>query len=390
VNPERPGSLETLRRHNRVRVLEVLRRRGAASRAAIGRETGLSRTSVSSLVADLIAEGVVVESPDSEPRSSSPNGGRPSTPLTLDPSAGGVIGMDFGHDSVRVILTDLSYTVLDETLHQLDVDNEARKALAHAAGAARTLLDEHQIDRDRVVGAGVALSTPVRNGVPTSRAIFRSWLDIDVSGELEGSLGVPVQVGNDANLGALAEAMLGAGQDTGNLVYVMLSAGVGAGLVLDGRLYEGETGTAGELGHVVVNPDGLVCRCGNRGCLETVAGASALAAALHQSHGDVTLENVLRLADEGDSGAQRVIIDAGHAVGQALAGICSVLDPKLVVVGGELADAGDLILESIRESIERAMTPSAGHSVDVVAGELGSRAQALGAAVLAASSVPIA
>jgi len=155
VNPERPGSLETLRRHNRVRVLEVLRRRGAASRAAIGRETGLSRTSVSSLVADLIAEGVVVESPDSEPRSSSPNGGRPSTPLTLDPSAGGVIGMDFGHDSVRVILTDLSYTVLDETLHQLDVDNEARKALAHAAGAARTLLDEHQIDRDRVVaGAG--------------------------------------------------------------------------------------------------------------------------------------------------------------------------------------------------------------------------------------------
>src|SRR4051794_16668534 len=185
VNPERPGSLETLRRHNRVRVLEVLRRRGAASRAAIGRETGLSRTSVSSLVADLIAEGVVVESPDSEPRASSLNGGRPSTPLTLDPSAGGVIGMDFGHDSVRVVLTDLSYTVLDETLHELDVDNEARKALAHAAGAARTLLDEHQIERERLVGAGVALSTPVRDGVPTSRAIFRSWLDIDVSGELQ-------------------------------------------------------------------------------------------------------------------------------------------------------------------------------------------------------------
>ena len=237
VNPERPGSLETLRKHNRVRVLDVLRRRGAASRAAIGRETGLSRTSVSSLVADLIAEGVVVEAPDTEPRPPSPGGGQPWTPAHARPSAGTVIGMDFGHDSVRVVITDLSYGVVDETLHELDVDNLARKALAHAAGAARALLDEHALDRERVVGAGVALSTPVRAGVPTSPAIFRSWLDIDVSGELEEILGVPVHVGNDANLGALAEGDArrgpGCGQPRGTW---MLSAGVGAGLVLDGQL----------------------------------------------------------------------------------------------------------------------------------------------------------
>jgi predicted NBD/HSP70 family sugar kinase len=231
----------------------------------------------------------------------------------------------------------------------------------------------------------------VRAGTRTlaSAAIFPDWIDKNVGEELRWRLRMPVYIGNDANLGALAEATFGAGRGVANLVYVMLATGVGAGLVLDGRVYEGDTGTAGELGHVVVAPDGLICRCGNRGCLETIAGARAIVQALRQSHGgDLALDDVLRLVEAGDIGARRVVTDAGRAVGRALAGVCSVLDPRLVIVGGEVAAAGDVVLDGIRESIELTMTPSAGHAVRVVPGDLGGRAEVLGAIALAMSSRP--
>jgi len=388
---EAPGSLGALRRLNRLRVLDTLRRRGSVSRAEIARRTGLSRTTVSNLVGSLLEEGVVVEQVGEERQPATPNGGRPPTLLTLDPSAGAVVGIDFGHDEVRVAVADLAYTVLSETSCALDVDHRADDALSAAATMVEQVLDDAGLERRRVLGVGAALSAPVRAGTRAvaSAAIFPDWVDKNVAEELGRRLRVPVYIGNDANLGALAEATFGAGRGVANLVYVMLATGVGAGLVLDGHLYEGDTGVAGELGHVVVAPDGLICRCGNRGCLETIAGARAIVQALRQSHGgDITLADVLDLAEAGDAGARRVVADAGRAVGRALAGVCSVLDPRLVIVGGEVAAAGDLVLDGIRESIELTMTPSAGHAVSVVPGDLGVRAEVLGAIALAMSSGP--
>jgi predicted NBD/HSP70 family sugar kinase len=164
----------------------------------------------------------------------------------------------------------------------------------------------------------------------------------------------------------------------------MLSAGVGAGLILDGALYQGDGGTAGELGHVAVDPGGQICRCGNRGCLETVAGTAALTEALRYTHGsEVTLEDLLQLAAAQDPGALRVIVDAGRAVGKALAGMCSMLDPGMIVIGGELAAAGEVLLDSIRDVISRETSAVTGHPYTVVVGALGANAEALGAAALA-------
>lgn len=380
-----------LRRLNRLRVLDTLRRRGSVSRADIARQTGLSRTTVSNLVGRLLEEGLVVEQGGEEPQPASPNGGRPPTLLTLNPSAGAVVGIDFGHEEIRVAVADLAYALIGEASCALDVDHRADDALTAAASMVHRVLDDAGLERRRVLGAGVALSAPVHAGTRAlaSAAIFPDWMDKNVGEELGRRLLVPVYVGNDANLGALAEATFGAGRGIANFVYVMLATGVGAGLVLDGQLYEGDTGTAGELGHVVVAPDGLICRCGNRGCLETIAGTRAIVQALRHSHGaDTTLDDVLRLTEAGDSGARRVVADAGRAVGRALAGVCSVLDPRLVIVGGEVTAAGDLVLAGIRESIELMMTPSAGHAVSVVPGELGVRAEVLGAIALAMSSSP--
>jgi predicted NBD/HSP70 family sugar kinase len=156
--------------------------------------------------------------------------------------------------------------------------------------------------------------------------------------------------------------------------------------VLNGRLYRGAEGLAGELGHVLVDADGPVCRCGNRGCLETVAGTDALADLLRRSHGDgLDGRAIVRLAREGDLGCRRVIADAGRAIGKAAATLVNVLNPELLIVGGDLADAGELLLGGVRESLERSALPTAVQAAAVVAGSLGDRAEVLGAIALVLS-----
>jgi predicted NBD/HSP70 family sugar kinase len=204
--------------------------------------------------------------------------------------------------------------------------------------------------------------------------------------EMRRRLDIPVMVDNDANLGALAEAAFGAGRDAGDLIYLKVSSGIGAGLILNGRLYRGSHGLAGELGHVLVDPDGIVCRCGNRGCLETVAATGALVDLLRRSHGeDLTVQDMLTAARGGDVGCRRVIQDAGRALGQVVATLLNVLNPELLVVGGDLAAAGDLLLDGVRESVGRAALPEASRGAEVVAGVLGDRAQVLGALALVVS-----
>jgi predicted NBD/HSP70 family sugar kinase len=165
-----------------------------------------------------------------------------------------------------------------------------------------------------------------------------------------------------------------------------VSSGIGAGLILNGRLYRGSGGLAGELGHVLVNPDGIVCRCGNRGCLETVAATGALIDLLRRSHGEeLTVQAMLDLARAGDAGCSRVIHDAGRALGQVVATLMNVLNPELFVVGGHLGAAGDLLLDGVRESVARAALPETSRGARVVAGVLGDRAHVLGALALVVS-----
>jgi predicted NBD/HSP70 family sugar kinase len=382
-----PGSLRSLRANNRARVLDVLHVRGAASQADIARETGLSRTTVSSLVAKLLAEGLVVEQLDSARHAPSPSGGRPPTTLTLDPSSGGFVGIDFGRESVRVAIANrIGHLLVDARSDRLEVAHEAIEALAIAKRMVPALLAEAELPSDRMIATGVAVSAPVRTDLPgfASGVIFPAWSEIDVQETLATEFGVPVHLGNDANLGALAEATFGAGRAFRNIFYVMLSEGIGGGVIIDRKIYQGQTGTAGELGHIVVNPEGQVCRCGNRGCLATVAGGAALTGALRQTHGPgISLDEVISLFHAGDPGAVRLVADAGRAVGRALAGVCGLLDPGLVIVGGELAPAGEGLLDNIRDSLDQWLSPASGHKYTVALGELGAKAEVLGAIALA-------
>ena len=380
----RIGSLGSLRELNRLKVLEVVREHEMVSRAQIASMTGLARSTVSTLVGELQRAGLVVEREDVQAESAS-SGGRPPLLLSLDPGAGAVIGIQFGHEFVRVAIADLSLTILAEGMVASDVDHDAQSGLESAAELVSDLIGEAGVARERLIGAGVALSGPVdrTTGRVLSSTILPAWVGIDIARWLSERLSVSVEVDNDANLGALAESVLGAGRGVSEMAYVMLSSGIGGGLILEGRLYRGALGMAGEIGHVSVDDAGHMCRCGNRGCLETVVGAAALTELLRRSHGaEITIGSMIGLARDGDPGCRRVVADAGEVVGRIAAALCNQFNPERFVVGGELALAGDLLLDPMRESIRRYAIPAVADSLTVVAGALGDRAELMGALAL--------
>jgi predicted NBD/HSP70 family sugar kinase len=201
---------------------------------------------------------------------------------------------------------------------------------------------------------------------------------------MQDALGTQVLLDNTANLAALGEAKFGALQGVSTGVFIKASYGVGAGLIIGGELFRGSAGTAGEIGHITIDEDGPICRCGNRGCLDTFVGAHAVLGALRGSHGVLTLRDVINRALEGDPGCRRVLADSGRHIGVAVAGVVNLLNPQVVCLGGQVARVGEVILQPMREAIERCAIPSAAASVEVVTSSLAPEdADVLGALALA-------
>ncbi|HEV7754693.1 MAG TPA: ROK family protein [Mycobacteriales bacterium] len=375
-----PNSLREL---NRRRVLAALRDRHATNRGELCRVTGLARTTVTSLVAELLGDGIVVEAL-AEPGTG--RAGRPAAALTLAPRPQLVVGIDFGHSHCTVGIADSAARVVAECSTPMDVDASADRALAHAAATVHRLVEGLGARRTLVAGAALGLPAPVdlRTGAVGSGNILPGWVDRRPAAELAELLGLPVAVDNDANLGALAEATYGAARGMSDVVYVKVSTGIGAGLVLGGEVFRGSTGLAGEIGHVPVDPDGAVCRCGNRGCLETVVSVTHVLRLLQPAHREpLDVARVVELVEAGDVGAARVLRDAGATIGRVLADLCNGLNPEALVLGGELSQVGEALLGGVRESIGRSAQPGIVRALRVLAGTLGPRAQLLGAVALA-------
>jgi predicted NBD/HSP70 family sugar kinase len=382
VRGEQPGALGSLRESNREKVVKALQTLGVASRADIARVTGLSRSTVSSIVGDLHHEGLVVDRQDGgrEPSGS----GRPPGLIALDPAAGFALGIDFGKRHLAVALADLSHEVLGEQRVEMTDDYEAGEGMLRAAELVDRVLDDVEADRGRVIGVGMGIPGPVhRTGMVGSSAILPGWSGTSPAERMSDLLGLPVRVGNDANLGALAESTWGAGRGSASVVYLKLATGIGAGIMIAGRLFEGAGGTAGEIGHTTIDETGDICRCGNRGCLETYAGAAAIASLLSRSFGEeLDPDDVLSRAAEGDPGCRRALADAGRHIGVAVANLCNLVNPERIVVGGSMGRAGALLLDPLRESVTLRAIPSAGEDVQIVPGKLGERAELLGAVAL--------
>lgn len=372
------GSQSSLREANKALVVETVQRYGGLTQVELVELTGLSAATVSSIVRDLIAAQLVETS-------ATTRSGRRAQRVTLARHLGLVAGVQIGQRQLRMVLGDFTSTVRAEQVLPLPFEHRVDTTLDRVALLLVDMLEREGAELDELAGVGLALPAPVDvdTGMISVPGIMRGWDDEHVGQVLTKRLGTAVHVDNDANLGALAEASLGAGRQKGDLLYVTYNHTVGAGLLIGGRVHRGYAGTAGEIGHVQVDPQGRICRCGSRGCLDTIVSSDVLISHLTASHGQLSLRDVLRRASAGDPGCARVLGDAGAAIGSVLAGVCQALNPQLIVIGGEIAEVGDVLLDPMRRSLRRGMLPNAIAPADLVPTSLGGRAEVLGAMTLA-------
>jgi predicted NBD/HSP70 family sugar kinase len=377
-----PANQRSVRRHNLGVVLRHVAERGPRSRAAIAQETGLNKTTVSSLVGELIEFGLVRET-EIEQRGTV---GRPPLPVEL--SGGGVagLGLEVGVDFLAVRAEDLSGA--ERHTERIDGDNRGRPVedvLDDLAGLVRAVLHELGDAGVLVAGAIVALPGLVDSDGCLLVAPNLGWTGVYVPDDLRERLGrlpFPVRAENEANLGALAELWQGAGRDLRDFIYISGELGVGAGIVVGGELFRGAKGFGGELGHVTVDPGGDMCACGNRGCVETrvALGALLLSAGLdpHARVGEL-----VERAEAGDERALGALAEAGRWLGVGVASAANLLNPRGVVVGGYFAPLARWLGPGVQQELDARVLSSEHDGPRVFTSALGGEAAVRGAAAYA-------
>lgn len=357
------------------------------SRADLARELGLSPTTSSSIVSDLIVDGFAEES---EPTARGGRG-RPGRLVRLITPPGVIVGIDVGRRHLQVAVAQRDGVVLAERFGDIPQGQDRATTTRTVLAVVDELLAGCARERSELLAVGIGLPGPIEQETHfiATGTILPEWVGYDVVAVLREELGVPVALDNDANLGILGEASEGAARGFRHAIYVKVSTGVGAGLLLGGDLHRGAGGTAGELGHTSIQGDGPVCRCGSRGCLETLASVPALLEMLAPTLGeDVDLPRVLELAAQGNRACLRAITDVGHSVGRALATVCNLLNPEVIVIGGPLVAVAEPFLDAVSDAVGRGSIASNSTGLEIRPAELGRRAELIGALTLAGDAVP--
>jgi predicted NBD/HSP70 family sugar kinase len=375
----RTAAPSQIRAINKGALLNLIWRERQLSRSDLARHTGLSRSTVSVIVDELLGDDLVQESHVAESR-----GGRPPIVLRFSDERFFAVGIDMGASHVSAVRTDLRGERRARFTRSHDVQADPRGALDLLVRAVYAVVAGVGPEA-RCAGIGLAVPCPIDLDDPDAlnERILPRWRGHRPGDALRAAFGVEVHMDNDANLGAVAERWWGAGREVDDFAYIKLGTGVGAGLFLNGALYRGARGLAGEIGHVSIDPNGPVCRCGLAGCLEAMIGTGHLLRRLREAEGPdapSTVEGLVAAARRGEPVANRVVRDAGRYVGLATANLFNLFNPSRVVLGGSLATADDLLLEPLRQTLrERALHTSLADG-DVVTSPLGQDDVAIGAA----------
>lgn len=379
-----PGSQTSLREANRGRIVDAVKKHGGLTQVELAATTGLSPATVSNIVKELAESGVLSTS-------KSMRSGRRAQYVTLAHSTGLVCGIHFSQRQLRVALADTAMTVLSEHEMPLARDHRSDNEIRRVGLLLADMLDSVSADRDELLAVGVAVSAPMdgTTGMVARPGILRGWEGIAVAESIERALRVPVAVDNASNLSASAEHQQGALRGHDDAMFIEVSDGIGSGILINGRLFRGASGSAGELGHTVIVENGPLCRCGNLGCLEAIAGGDAVIESLRDHYSGLKLGDVIVRAMSGDDACIRAIADAGGHIGIAAANAAAMYDPSRIVIGGHLARAGELFLGPIRSVVDRALATRLAAPPEIVAGQLGPRAGLVGAIGLAVERMSV-
>jgi glucokinase-like ROK family protein len=364
-NRYRTGGHALIRQINLSAILFHLRENAPISRAALAEITGLNKTTVSSLVSELIENQFV-----REVGLESGGVGRRAMLLRLNPAAGCIVSGEIGVDFISVIAADFAAEIIWRHQTRIDPAMGQNAIVEQATALLWRATQEGQSSYHRLLG--VAVGVPGLVDQSTGALLFApnlGWKDVPVRTILQQTFDAPVFVDNEANLAALGEHFFGAAQGYGEVLYISAGVGLGGGVVHDGQLYQGATGVAGELGHITMEPDGELCNCGNRGCWETLVSqralfrrvkravdaghASQLSKAVDGDSSRLTVPLVAEAARAGDSVAQEAFDALGHSLGIGIASLVNTLNPELVVFGGILSLGWEFLLPPVTEEIQR-------------------------------------
>ena len=366
-------------------LLSLIREGVAVTRAELARHTGLSRSTVAQRVDALIAAGLLVEAGGSPS-----TGGRPPTVLAFNHEAGVVLVADLGATHSRMAVSDLAGTPLAEAAQDLDIGLGPTEVLSRVATRFDALLAEAGHSSTDVRGIGIGVPGPVEfaSGRPVNPPIMPGWDGFDIPGWFADRHAAPVLVDNDVNIMARGEHWV-RWRSTSHLLLVKVGTGIGCGIVAEGQIHRGARGAAGDIGHIrATSSEDVICRCGNIGCLEAIAGGQALADRLAEAGRDAAnSRDVVRLVRDGDATAIRMVRDAGRTLGEVLAGTVNFFNPAVIVIGGDIAEAHEQLLAGVREGIFSRSLPLATRDLRIVPSRLGDRAGITGAAITAIEHV---
>ncbi len=391
------SSVQNVKYINKYAVLDLIRfTPGGISRVEIAHRLNLSRAAVTAIVDDFLHTGIVREA-----ESRNVHSGRPPIVLEINPDRGYVVGVDFGATHLNLLLADLSSRIIEETEFALDIQDGPEKCLTEADVRVRELLEKAGVELDAVLAFGVDVPGPIvtEAGMVVAPPIMPGWDRYPIRDTLEKKWCRPISINNDAEMGVLGEWASGAGRGERDLVFIKVGTGIGAGLLIDGQIYRGVSGSAGEIGHLTIDENGPLCACGNYGCLEAIAGGRAIAQQARQAVKDgqrtslssfhptesITALDVALAARRGDLLSQQILTRAGTHIGIAIAGLVNMFNPGVIIIGGGIAQTGDIILEPIRQAVQRRSLPAATRIVRITTSMLGRRSSSMGAVIQAIS-----
>jgi predicted NBD/HSP70 family sugar kinase len=372
-------SIEGLSAGSAGSLLDLIRTGRATTRAELVVATGLARSTIAQRI-DLLMERDLIRDVGEAPST----GGRPPSVLGFNTDAGVVLVADLGATHSRAAATDLGGNVLSETTRDMDISDGPEAVLGWTETVFSALLAEAGKRTSDVRGMGIGVPGPVEfsAGRTVHPPIMPGWDGYPIGDHFLEDYGVVTLVDNDVNIMAQGEHWVREPR-VDDLFFLKIGTGIGSGLILGGHIHRGSIGAAGDIGHVQIGPADVLCRCGNHGCLEATAGGGALAAALAELGADTrNSRDVVTLVRAGDPNAVRLVREAGRRIGEVLAGIVNLLNPAVIVLGGDVAEAGDELMAGVREVVYGRSTALATNHLRIERSTLGDRAGVIGAAAM--------
>lgn len=384
MNPIPRGNRDLIRSINRSILLNVIKTEGEVSRVALAHMTGLSAATVTTITGQLIQEGLVFEKATGDS-----TGGRPPIMLALNPRGGFVIGIKLMEGTVVGAITDLNASILAKDAIELS-DTQVNTSVETLVVLVNRLVQQAGIKKKQLMGVGIGLAGVVdfAQGIVKQNPIF-GWKNINLRELLEARMRVPVYIDNDVNTLTLGEKWLEPGKPEDNFIVITLGRGIGMGIVINGQIYRGKGGGAGELGHIMVDPEGPRCDCGRKGCLETLLSDRALIAeARRDISSDVSdLDDLIARMKAGNQDAALIFTKAGQHLGHQIANLVNLFDPKLIIISGEGIRMGDVFFSAMRSTFEEGVMPGLAEDTEIRVNSWGNDIWALGAASLVIAEI---